>query len=210
MQTLSRAFGLCRPGSSAGCGLAALQLACQRICSGNVEVALVTAANLVSRDAPSPNGSSPAESDQEQDAAEGAVAIVLKPLEAALRQGDSIRAVVRESASAKGCEACDLEALIRSCYERAGLDPLDTAYVEAQEACGDSVESTAIKAVFGGSNKALSVMSVGSDLGRLQAVSGLAAVVRIIMAFEKGLVSQASAEKVSAAQESTSPTPTRM
>ncbi|KAF9630911.1 reducing type I polyketide synthase [Lasiodiplodia theobromae] len=195
VQTLSRAFGLCRPGSSAGCGLAALQLACQRICSGNVEVALVTAANLVSRDAPSPNGSSPAESDQEQDAAEGAVAIVLKPLEAALRQGDSIRAVVRESASAKGCEACDLEALIRSCYERAGLDPLDTAYVEAQEACGDSVESTAIKAVFGGSNKALSVVSVGSDLGRLQAVSGLAAVVRIIMAFEKGLVSQASAEK---------------
>jgi acyl transferase domain-containing protein len=70
---------------------------------------------------------------------EGVVAVVLKPVEAAVRDGDMIRAVIRAS----GCNqdgrspvltqpsARSQEALIRDVYQKAGLGFESTRYFEA-------------------------------------------------------------------------------
>lgn len=70
---------------------------------------------------------------------EGTAALVLKPLDAALHDGDNIQAVIREiglnqdgkTTTITSPSAAAQEALIRECYERAGLDLSETAYVEA-------------------------------------------------------------------------------
>ena len=70
---------------------------------------------------------------------EGVCAVVLKPLSAALRDGDPIRAVIRGSGvnqdgKTAGITMPSAEAqaeLIKDTYNAAGLSPLDTQYVEA-------------------------------------------------------------------------------
>ena len=65
--------------------------------------------------------------------------VVLKTLDDALRDGDYIRAVIRNSGVGQdgktpGITVPSREAqlhLIRNVYQGAGLDPLDTKYVEA-------------------------------------------------------------------------------
>lgn len=71
---------------------------------------------------------------------EGVACLVLKPMKAALADGDSIRAVIRYSGANQDGHTPSLtvpsgaahESLIREVYEKAGLDPKHTAYVEAQ------------------------------------------------------------------------------
>lgn len=70
---------------------------------------------------------------------EGIGMTVLKPLSAALRDGDSIRAVVLSSAlnqdgRTPGISLPNSDAqheLIRRAYQQAGVDPAETGYVEA-------------------------------------------------------------------------------
>lgn len=70
---------------------------------------------------------------------EGIATLILKPLEHAIRDGDNIRAVIRETAvnhngKSQTITQPSLEAqvnIIKECYARAGLDPADTPYVEA-------------------------------------------------------------------------------
>ena len=65
--------------------------------------------------------------------------MVLKPLDAALRDGDPIRAVIRQSAVNQDGRTAGItlpsssaqEALIRSAYTSAGFDPSHTTYFEA-------------------------------------------------------------------------------
>lgn len=90
---------------------------------------------------------------------EGVLALVLKPVSGALRDGDMIRAVVRAVASNQDGHTPALsqpnpvaqEALIRRVYARAGL-PLDrTRYVEAHGTgtpVGDPIEMRAIGNAF--------------------------------------------------------------
>jgi acyl transferase domain-containing protein len=64
---------------------------------------------------------------------------MLKSLDAALRDGDPIRAVIRGSSIAQDgrtpgitMPSSDIQTkLIRRAYENMGLDPRDTVYVEA-------------------------------------------------------------------------------
>jgi acyl transferase domain-containing protein len=68
---------------------------------------------------------------------EGAVAIVVKALSQAIRDGDPIRAVIRGSGINQDGKTAGItqpngaaqEELMRSVYERSGLDPLETGYV---------------------------------------------------------------------------------
>ena len=68
---------------------------------------------------------------------EGVACIVLKPLEAALKNGDSIRGVVRNSGINQDGRTVGItfpsgEAqveLIERTYKTAGLDPTETSYV---------------------------------------------------------------------------------
>lgn len=70
---------------------------------------------------------------------EGIATLILKPLEAAIRDGDNVRAVIRETAVNQDGKTSTItspsteaqEELIRACYHRAGLDPSQTPYVEA-------------------------------------------------------------------------------
>lgn len=70
---------------------------------------------------------------------EGFTAIVLKPLSAALRDGDMIRSVIRATGSNQDGQTASLtqpspraqEELIRHVYQKAGLSFEKTRYVEA-------------------------------------------------------------------------------
>jgi acyl transferase domain-containing protein len=70
---------------------------------------------------------------------EGVASVILKPLDAALRDGDPVRAVIRQSAVNQDGRTAGItlpsssaqESLIRSAYTSAGLDPSHTTYFEA-------------------------------------------------------------------------------
>jgi acyl transferase domain-containing protein len=127
---------------------------------------------------------------------EGIAAIVLKPLSKAIRDGDAIRAIIRESASNQDghtptITTPSLDAqreLIRDCYTRAGLNPLDTTVVEAHGTgtrAGDPIEAKAIGDIIGAKREQpLYIGSVKTNLGHTEATSGLAAVIKMVMALE--------------------------
>lgn len=127
---------------------------------------------------------------------EGICAVVLKRRREAERSGDPIRAVVRASGvNHDGVKqgitlpnTVAQENLIRSTYERAGLDPADTQYFEAHgtgTARGDPIETRAIGAVFGPSRQEpLYVGSVKSNIGHLEGASGLAGIIKTTLALE--------------------------
>ncbi len=83
---------------------------------------------------------------------------------------------------------------MRSVYQSAGLDPIDTAYVEAHgtgTAAGDPVEAQAIASVFAENREIdnpLYVGSVKTNIGHLEAASGLAAIVKTVFALEEGVI----------------------
>lgn len=89
---------------------------------------------------------------------------------------------------------------MRACYAGARLDPKDTTYVEAHGTgtqAGDATEIAAIGAMFGGEKKGqgrglrkgpLYVGSVKTNIGHLEAASGLAGVIKTALCLEKGLI----------------------
>ena len=133
---------------------------------------------------------------------EGVATIVIKPLPDALKDGDPVRAVIRASAINQDGKTPTItspsqaaqEELIRMVYRDAGLDPKDTAYIEAHGTgtkAGDPIEGRAIGSVFGeGRDKEnpLYVASIKANIGHLEAASGVAAVIKVAMALEKGLI----------------------
>ncbi|KAL8694265.1 MAG: hypothetical protein Q9218_001033 [Villophora microphyllina] len=133
---------------------------------------------------------------------EGIVSLILKPLDDAVRDGDTIRAIIRNTGANQDGRtngitfpSCDAQAsLIKSVYEAAGLDPAETDYVEAHgtgTAAGDPVEAEALARSLAANrpaDKPLIVGSVKSNIGHLEAASGLAAMVKTIMALEADLI----------------------
>ncbi|KAI9832015.1 MAG: hypothetical protein M1819_004559 [Sarea resinae] len=133
---------------------------------------------------------------------EGVASLVIKPLEDALRDGNTIRAVIRESAT--NCDGRTTgitlpskdaqEALIKQAYHHAGLDPLQTDYFEAHGTgtqAGDPLEAGAIGAVFGPGRPAdhpLYVGSVKTNVGHLEGASGLGGIIKATLALEKGFI----------------------
>lgn len=86
--------------------------------------------------------------------------LVLKQLDRAVADGDKIHAVVLESGSNHDGKTAGIflpnadaqEALARSVYARAGLDPTETLFVESHGTgtqAGDSAEISSIAKVFG-------------------------------------------------------------
>lgn len=69
---------------------------------------------------------------------EGVGCVILKPLDEAIRDNDKIRAVIRNSGINQDGKTVGItspssdaqEALAQAVYQAAGLDPLDTEYVE--------------------------------------------------------------------------------
>ncbi len=133
---------------------------------------------------------------------EGVASMVLKPLEDALRDGDPIRAVIRESAVNQDGRTAGItlpsreaqESLIRRAYANAGLDPRETNYIEAHGTgtrAGDPIEAGALAAVLGKvrpAGDALYLGSIKTNIGHLEGASGLAGMIKATLSVERGVI----------------------
>lgn len=132
---------------------------------------------------------------------EGVGVVLLKPLRTALQDGNTIRAVIRASGVNQDGRTPGMtvpsksaqEALIRSVYGSAGLDLADTDYVEAHgtgTALGDPIEAGAIGAAWKGrvSDSPLYVGAVKSGIGHLEGASGVAGIIKTVLALEKAVI----------------------
>ncbi|KAI1171055.1 hypothetical protein F4777DRAFT_591503 [Nemania sp. FL0916] len=131
---------------------------------------------------------------------EGVIAMVLKPVSEAVKDNDTIRAVIRSSGTNQDGKTVTLtqpnpraqETLIRHVYEKAGLDFASTHYVEAHGTgtpVGDPIELQALGSVFGDAHSRTQPLYVGSvkaNIGHLEGCSGLAGMVKAILMLEKG------------------------
>lgn len=210
---ISYAFDLRGPAMTVdtGCSasLVALHLARQAIESGEADLAIVAAANLVlqphvnigySRSGMLSVGGRCRFGDD--DAAgyvrsDGAAAIVLKPLEAARSDRDPVRGVVLATgvnADGRGSgqlatPSSDAQAeLLETVYARADIDPSTVPYVEAHGTgtrAGDPVELSALGRVLGNNRSTpLVVGSVKTNIGHTEACAGMAGLIKTLLALE--------------------------
>jgi amino acid adenylation domain-containing protein/thioester reductase-like protein len=131
---------------------------------------------------------------------EGAAMLVLKPLEAAERDGDPVLAVIRGSAVNQDGASAGLtvpngpaqERVIAAALAEAGLAPADIAYLEAHgtgTALGDPIELQAAARALGpgrAADRKLLVGSVKASIGHLEAAAGVAGLVKVVLALQRG------------------------
>ncbi|GGU09531.1 type I polyketide synthase [Actinomadura citrea] len=131
---------------------------------------------------------------------EGGGAVVLKPLDAALRDGDRVHCViiggaVNNDGATPGLTAPSAEAqeeVLRLACERAGVDPGAVRYVELHGTGtrrGDPVEAAALGRVLGAArppDEPLLVGSVKSNIGHLEAAAGIAGLVKTAAGLSRG------------------------
>jgi len=126
---------------------------------------------------------------------EGCGVIVLKPLSAARRDGDRVLALVLGSAvnqdgASSGFTAPNgpaQEELLRTAFADAGVGPGDLDYVEAHGTgtpLGDPIELRALGAALHGrdAEKPCRVGSVKTNIGHLEAASGIAGLIKTVLA----------------------------
>ncbi len=133
---------------------------------------------------------------------EGGAVIVLRPLRDALAAGDTIRAIVRgtgvnSDGRTTGFSLPNKAAqadLLRAVYSRFEIDPCDLSYVEAHGTgtpAGDPIEAAALGEVLGRHRSSpLPIGSVKTNIGHLEAASGLAGLLKVVVALRHGVVPQ--------------------
>ncbi|KAI3326206.1 polyketide synthase [Xylariaceae sp. AK1471] len=133
---------------------------------------------------------------------EGIGAVVLKRMSDALRDGDIIRAVIRNSGCNHDGHSPGLTApakesqaeLMRKTYAQAGLDPSATRFFEAHgtgTSVGDPIEASAISEMFTpyrSSEEPLYIGAVKSNIGHSEGASGIASVIKSILTLERGII----------------------
>ncbi|GHH93576.1 hypothetical protein GCM10017779_40330 [Streptomyces capillispiralis] len=126
---------------------------------------------------------------------EGAGAILVKPLPAALADGDRVLAVIESTAMNNDGRTMGLttpnpdaqQAVVREALRRAGADPASVSYVEAHGTgtmIGDPMELRALTAVFARSTderQFCGVGSVKSNVGHLLMAAGMAGLQKIVL-----------------------------
>ncbi|WP_328384551.1 SDR family NAD(P)-dependent oxidoreductase [Streptomyces sp. NBC_00400] len=199
--------------SSCSSSLVALHQACQALRHGEIEAALVGGANLmltpeVTVGLTHFGGLSPTGRCHAFGAGadgfvrgEGVVAVYVKTLERAVRDGDRVRAVIVASAvnNDGGGESLVTpnpraqQALLQEVYG-SGAVPLDkVVYVEAHgtgTVRGDVAETAALGSVLGVpcQDRTLHIGSVKTNIGHLEPAAGLAGLVKATLALEHGVV----------------------
>jgi acyl transferase domain-containing protein/NADPH:quinone reductase-like Zn-dependent oxidoreductase/ubiquinone/menaquinone biosynthesis C-methylase UbiE/NADP-dependent 3-hydroxy acid dehydrogenase YdfG len=138
---------------------------------------------------------------------EGVGTLILKSVSAAIRDGNVIRAVIRGTgvnSDGRGAGGITLpskaaqERLMRDVYARNDLDLDDTGFLEGHftgTPAGDPIEASAIASVFQrGGPKAtpgrppLYVGCVKTNIGHVEAASGMAQVIKTVLVLENGVI----------------------
>ena len=192
--------------------LVALHLACSAMRRGEVDVAMVGGVNLMlspyafvgfSRaNMLSPRGRCHAFGAGADGyvRAEGGGMVLLKPLTAALADGDPIRAVIEGTGVNSDGRTAGLSlpsgaaqaALLREVYGASRIDPNELVYVEAHgtgTAVGDPIEARALGEVLGQSrSRPLPIGSVKTNIGHLESGSGMAGLLKAVLVLRDGTI----------------------
>lgn len=190
--------------------LVALNYACKSILSGECEMAIAGGSNFIIPDkyyillsqvkALSPDGRCKT-FDSSADgfvSGEGACALLLKRLDAAIEDGDNIHAVIKSSSVNHDGRSNNVAApnsnaqfaVITDAIERAGVNPETITYVEAHgtgTSLGDPVELSALTRSFARYTDRKSFCAIGSvktNIGHLEAGAGIAGVIKVAMAMK--------------------------
>ncbi|KAB8360847.1 hypothetical protein FH972_024581 [Carpinus fangiana] len=133
---------------------------------------------------------------------EGVGCVILKPLDAAIRDRDQIRAVIANSGvnqdgRTNGITNPNGDAqrdLIREVYSKAGLNPIDCGFAEMHGTgtkVGDPIEATAVHEALGKGRTARQPLYIGSvktNVGHLEGASGIVSTIKAAMMLEKDLL----------------------
>jgi acyl transferase domain-containing protein len=211
---LSFAFGFQGPSlvldTACSSSLVAIHLACQNIRQGECEAALVGGVSLLLSPISSINLTKAGFCSSDGrvrafDAAasgyvrsEGAGIVMLKPLSAALDNGDRVYAVIRGSAvnqngASNGLTApsrAAQEQVLRMAYSRAKVSPGQVQFVETQGTgtpLGDAIEAAALGSVLRQDRPPESRCAIGAvktNIGHLEAASGMASLMKAALALK--------------------------
>jgi acyl transferase domain-containing protein len=207
MDQLTRAWNSMTIRTACSSALVGLHESCLAIQRGDCEAAIVGGANLIlapglttfmtEKGVLSPEGSCKTFSADADGYARGEAvsAVYVKPLNAAVRDGNPIRAVIRSTMTNSDGKTQDIsvpsaqgqEAMIRKAYEVAGItDFSKTAFVECHgtgTTIGDPLEAKAIAGVFGG-DAGVFIGSVKPNLGHSEGASGITSLIKAVLSLE--------------------------
>jgi 6-methylsalicylic acid synthase len=202
--------------------MTALHVAGQSLRGGETGVAIVGGINImaspalvVALDAASataPDGRSKA-FDKAADGygrGEGGGVLVLKRLSDAVRDSDRVHGLVLASGAfqdgrSDGMMAPDGDAqrrMLEEIYQRAGIDPRTVQYVEAHGTgtrLGDAAEARAIGSVLGPGRDVDDPLLIGTlkpNVGHVEAASGIAGVIKVLLAMRHGELPPSMHEEV--------------
>ncbi|KNG83914.1 putative polyketide synthase, partial [Aspergillus nomiae NRRL 13137] len=132
---------------------------------------------------------------------EGAGAVFLKKLSAAIEDGDQVLGVIRGSAVNQNanCSAItapsvqSLTSVFNGVLRKARLDPKQISVVEAHGTgtqVGDRAEYDSVRRVLGGQGRAepVSLGSVKGLIGHLECASGVAALIKVLLMIQNGAI----------------------
>jgi len=140
---------------------------------------------------------------------EGVGAMIIKPLERAIRENDRIYAVIRGSGVAHGGRGISLtaptgsgmKAAMEQAYRNSGVNPETISYLEAHGTAtpmGDAIEINTLKSWYdeisqkestnhfqiGGTEPPVYISSLKPCIGHGEIVSGMAALIKVVMALK--------------------------
>jgi len=190
--------------------LAAIQLACERILDGQLEMALAGGVNVLTtpqthRVLSGAGMLSPSSChrafDEQADGfvlGEAVVVLVLKALDRAMADGDHIYGVIKavgvnQNGRSNGITAPSAPAqaqLARDLYLGAGIDPAVVTYVEAHgtgSKLGDSIEVAALAEVYrrdSGEKNYCALGAVKTNVGHTLAAAGAVGLAKVLMALK--------------------------
>lgn len=199
--------------SACSSGLLGVHLACNALKNNECEMAIVGAVALASfpyfkkvpRSLMESKSGQIKTFDKDADGtlfSEGVASIILKPLSKAEKDGDNIYGVIKGSAvnndgATNGITAPNAlaqEEVIVKCWKNAGIDPTTIQYIEAHGTgtkLGDPIETKGITNAFSrytNKNQFCGIGSVKGNIGHTVAVSGLASLIKVILAMENNVI----------------------